>query len=277
MPGEEELEDAAALGEEEGQAPGGEEEAGAGAGGAGDGGKSGLTIEALHQKIEQLSRQAGRFGSLNAQLSKLPKTVEEQVKKLLADQQENQRRQGLSPTERQAEEIARQQEEALQKMIEDRALQAFQSKYGTLAERLESSFKNQDYYRDLDELAGEDADTLRPIYKDLFSEKIADMESGDEAKAEAAARWVMRAEKDAPYLVLEAIKAQSRFVDDASGKAVASRKAGASAAAQSPKGGGKAPKGQITLEQLNAMTEEQREELINRDPKMYDAILAQKA
>ncbi len=218
-----------------------------------------VTLQDLAKQLQGFQREFGRVRGLQSQLDTLPKTVEKTIAERMAAMQKDTYLNSLDPESR----LSYQQQQEGQKQLEEflfKALEAkmpgLTSRYGDFTkffERMSSQFESQDYFDQVAEALGPDAEKGILEVKGLLGEIKSKLNSNDPVEAEQAhklrALYISN-----PYATALAVKQrmQQQIIGQANG-VVSQQRANASRSAIVPKGSGsvvKAPT-RLTKEQMN--------------------------
>jgi hypothetical protein len=219
-----------------------------------------VTLEQLHQTMENMGREMGQFRRAQSMLDQLPKTIDDRLTKW----QEAQRRNSLPLDQQEAEKAQEAQERALSEFTRKQAIEAIREQFGpqiTALESLQKKESQQAYYQDFFELAGgeESGKALEAVGIQLFNEKSKQLDSNNPIEVEQAIKWIRRAEKNPEFLVLEAQRTASKQQQANANNVVTNRTQDGKFASQQPKGSkpglnqGRKNMGQMNTGELEAL------------------------
>lgn len=228
----------------------------------------------ISRQIQGLIKEQTRYRGFQSSVDNLPKTVDQLIQKHFKQQEQNQYLNSLPPDQRQAYDSRQQGMQQLETMIGDAlkklAPEMFKDQLGVI-EKVGKQLSTQDYFRELGEHAGDMQDELLPLYKQLYTEKQRDLNSGDPDKAEAADAWLERAEKNPSFLVLQAMNLHRRMPEEQRAKLNQARQQNSTEiSSQMPNRGG-APRAPGSLKGL---TEAQMEKMAIENPEQWKKMLA---
>jgi hypothetical protein len=216
------------------------------------------TIADVIKRMEGFQREIGRFRGLQSQFDSLPKTVDSMFSKRLEQMQKEQYLNTLPPEAR----LDYQQQQEGQKQLEEFVMGIFGKKFPGLIdrygdftkfyERMNTQLESQDYFDQVAEALGENAERGIPEITKLFTELKSKVNSADPAEAEQAAKLRDLYANNPHAAALAVSKRMQQQVAGAAQGVIEQRRASASKSAIVPQGGAamKAPT-RLTRAQMN--------------------------
>lgn len=239
-----------------------------------------ITLQDLHKQMQNFQREFGRVRGLQSQFDTLPKTIETTLSKRLQEMQQQQYLQTLTPEDRlgyqQQQEGQKALEQFFMKMLNEKA-PGLLDRYGDFAktfERMSGQLEGQDYFDQVAEALGEDAQKAVPYITKMFNELKKQANSADPEQAEQAQK-LRELYASNPHAA--AMAAMRKMQAEVSGQAtglIDQRRASGLKSAIVPRGGmsSKAPN-RLSKEQMNdrkylesiasSMSTEEYEKLLN--------------
>jgi hypothetical protein len=223
--------------------------------------------KSMQERLENIHRESGRWRQTQSQMDK---KIQAEIRRALQEQYQQNQLNQLSPEERQTIEERQAQEQALQRLIDQRALEAvrqnFGEEFGFLAQAKEN-YRDQQFLGETARMADEYAPGSSVHIEALFKQNLADMESGDPQRVEAALRWNDRATKSPEFLTLELAKfaskqTQTRHNQFTQQREQLGQRAGSPKLNGTPAPSGRKPLNQMSQQELESMSVEELEKLV---------------
>lgn len=217
-----------------------------------------ITLAELHKQLQNFGREIGRVRPIQSQLDTLPKTFDKMFTERFEKMQQQQYLGTLSPEDRlgyqQQQEGQKALENLFMKMLNEKA-PGLLDRYGDFTktfERMSGQLESQDYFDQVAEALGDDAQKAVPVITKMFNELKKQANSGDPEVADQAQK-LRELYSSNPHAA--AMAAMRRMQGEVSGQAnglIDQRRRSASNSAIVPRGGmsAKAPS-RLSKEQMN--------------------------
>lgn len=216
-----------------------------------------ITLQDLHKNLQNLQREFGRVRGLQSQFDSLPKTIDKTLSERLEAMKKDQYLNSLTPEDRlgyqQQQEGQKQLEAFFEKFLEQKA-PGLLGKYGDFSktfERISGQLESQDYFDQVAEALGEDAQKAIPAITAMFKELKAKSNSADPAEADQALKLRSLYAQNPHAAAMAAMRRMQAETQGAANGFIDQRRGAASKSATVPRGGqGKAP-ARLSKEQMN--------------------------
>lgn len=216
------------------------------------------SLRDIAKQLQGFQRELGRFRGLQSQIDTLPKTVGELTSKQLEKLRQEQYFETLTPEARlsyqQQQEGQKQLESFLEKFLEQKApgLLGRYNDFTKTFERMSGQLESQDYFDQVAEALGEDAQKGVPVATKIFNELKQKVNSSDPTEAEQAIKQRDLYISNPHAMAMAIARRMQAETTGAVSNLVQGRREGALKSATVPRGGsGNSAPARLTKAQMN--------------------------